>query len=66
MKNQTTPLSEKILDTNRSGQVRSGQVRSGQVKSSQVRTFYFLIENIVPSGIPGTVHSPFHMDRNGA
>jgi len=81
MKNQTTPLPEKVTGQVkssqvkssqvrsgqvRSGQVRSGQVRSGQVRSGQVRTFSFLMKNIVPSGTPVLERKPSEKNRIGA
>jgi len=38
MKNQTTPLPEKVSGQDRISQVKSSQVKSSQVKSSQVKS----------------------------
>jgi len=71
MKNQTTPLPEKVTGQDKSSQVKSSQVKSSQVKSSQVkssqdRTFSFLMKNIVPSGTPVVERKPSEKNRIGA
>ena len=66
MKNQTTPLSEKILDTNMTSQVKSSQVKSSQVKSSQVKSGHsLLMENFTPFFTYFVECKPGNMDRNG-